>query len=91
MVIDIGVILAIFSLFGNTPVLIIRLITKVSDFRITFLIDFIIIVDMPSNPQLFLFGILFIICITFVSLTFSNISDTLFGSLRNVLYVLSPV
>ena len=64
---------------------------KVSDFRITCLIDFITIVDMPSNPQLVLFGRLFIICITFVSLTFSNIRDTLFGSLRYVLYVLSPV
>ena len=56
--------------------LIILLIIKVSDFRITCLIDFITIVDMPSNPQLVLFGRLFIICITFVSLTFSNIRDT---------------
>ena len=51
-----------------------------------FLIDFITIVDIPSNPQLFLFGRLFIICITFVSLTFSNIRDALFGSLLYVIF-----
>ena len=47
-------------------------IDNLIDFRIQFLIDLITIVDMPSNPQLFLFGRLFIICITFVSLTCSN-------------------
>ena len=55
------------------------------------LIDFKIVVDNPSNPQLFLFGRLVIIVIIVDSFTYLCSNGIFFGSLRYASNVLSPV
>ena len=68
----------------------IGLIIKVSGLIIIHLIDFKIVVDNPSNPQLFLFGRLVIIVIIVDSFTYLCSNDILFGYLRYASNVLSP-
>ena len=69
----------------------IGLIIKVSGLIIIPLIDFKILVDNPSNPQLFLFGRLVIIFIIVDSFTYLCSNETLFGSVRYESIFLSPV